>query len=145
MDTAQVKIEAQSVEAIARRVVELLRTEVQEQSTRLTDAATLARELGVERDWIYSHADELGAIRLGGPHGRLRFDRETVRERLDLDKMPQRRRRITRTRAVERREPKARPPGTRVKSPQKQRRASGRTPARSPRQHQPGGNPDDEA
>lgn len=83
MDASEIKIESRSIEAIARRVVELLRTEAQEQPARLTDAATLARELGVERDWIYSHANDLGAIRLGGPRGRLRFDREIVRERLD--------------------------------------------------------------
>jgi hypothetical protein len=70
-------------EAIARRVVELLRTEeTPPHSGRLVDAATLARELGVERDWVYAHADELGAVRLGGPKGRLRFDRREVDERL---------------------------------------------------------------
>lgn len=70
-------------EAIARRVIELLRAEeTAPHSGRLVDAATLARELGVERDWVYAHADELGAIRLGGPKGRLRFDRHEVGERL---------------------------------------------------------------
>ena len=71
------------VEAIARRVVELLALETAE-ATRggLIDAAALARELGVERDWVYEHAGQLGAIRLGGPRGRLRFDLEVVREKL---------------------------------------------------------------
>lgn len=41
----------------------------------LVDAATVARRLGVSRDYVYSHADELGGWRLGdGPRGRLRFD-----------------------------------------------------------------------
>jgi hypothetical protein len=41
------------------------------------DAATLARILGVSRDSIYEHADELGAVRIGdGPRARLRFDVE---------------------------------------------------------------------
>lgn len=41
----------------------------------LVDAATLAVELGVSRDWVYEHAHELGALRLGsGPKARLRFD-----------------------------------------------------------------------
>jgi hypothetical protein len=43
-------------------------------AVRLVDAATLAAMLPVERDWVYAHASQLGAIRLGGPAGRLRFD-----------------------------------------------------------------------
>jgi hypothetical protein len=71
-------------EAIARRVVELLRDEeTEERFARLVDAATLARELGVEREWVYAHAKQLGAVRLGGPHGRLRFDRHEVGKALD--------------------------------------------------------------
>jgi hypothetical protein len=70
-------------EAIARRVVELLRgEEAGERPARLVDAATLARELGVEREWVYAHAEQLGAVRLGGPHGRLRFDRHEVGKHL---------------------------------------------------------------
>lgn len=43
----------------------------------LVDAATVAQKLGVSRDCVYSHADELGGRRLGdGPRGRLRFDLE---------------------------------------------------------------------
>jgi hypothetical protein len=71
------------VEAIARRVVELMREEeTEERPARLVDAATLARELGVEREWVYAHAEQLGAVRLGGPNGRLRFDRQEVGKRL---------------------------------------------------------------
>lgn len=76
--------EPELVEAIARRVVELLRgEEAGERPARLVDAATLARELGVEREWVYAHAEQLGAVRLGGPNGRLRFDRHEVGKRLD--------------------------------------------------------------
>lgn len=46
---------------------------------RLVDAWTLARMLGVSRRFVYEHADDLGAVRLGGPKGRLRFDPEAVR------------------------------------------------------------------
>lgn len=67
------------VEQIAARVAELLR---HEPPPRFIDAATLARELSVERDWVYEHAAELGAIRLGGVRGRLRFDRRAVCGRL---------------------------------------------------------------
>lgn len=51
-------------------------------AARLVDAATLARMLGVERDWVYAHAGQLGAVRLGGPRGRLRFDLATLGDRL---------------------------------------------------------------
>jgi hypothetical protein len=100
-------VEPELVEAIARRVVELLRAEESSsQSGRLVDAATLARELGVERDWVYAHADELGAIRLGGPKGRLRFDRHEVGERLSAIgrpvRYPPRRSRVGDTEVVRR-------------------------------------------
>lgn len=68
------------VERIARRVVELLRSEPAERPhaparpVRLVDAATLAARLGVRREWVYRHARQLDAVRLGGPRGRLRFD-----------------------------------------------------------------------
>jgi len=51
-------------------------------AARLVDAATLARMLGVKRDWVYAHAGQLGAVRLGGPRGRLRFDLATLDDRL---------------------------------------------------------------
>lgn len=142
--------ESDLVEAIARRVVELLRThERQEPPARLVDAATLAGELGVERDWVYANAERLEAIRLGGPRGRLRFDREVVAGRLGADARPAQRsivRRGRRTTQQRKREPQGnRDRGAEVKSSQTQRRASGRTPARSPKQHQTGGSPHDEA
>lgn len=68
------------VERIARRVAELLRDQPSQTSdepvrpVRLVDAATLADRLGVRREWVYRHARQLEAIRLGGPRGRLRFD-----------------------------------------------------------------------
>lgn len=50
---------------------------------RLLTVAALADALGVSRDYVYEHADELGAIRLGlGPRGPLRFpaDAATARQ-----------------------------------------------------------------
>lgn len=146
-------VEPELVEAIARRVIELLRAEgPQEQPARLVDAATLARELGVERDWVYAHAEELGAIRLGGRHGRLRFDLQVVKDRLvGSDTAVWRAPRRAAPKPRQRRPPARRvesgglPHGAEVRSSQGQRRASGWTPARSPKQHQTGGNPDDEA
>jgi hypothetical protein len=82
-----------SVEAVARRVVELLRTDSHSpRERRLVDAATLAAELGVERSWVYAHRAELGAIQLGsGSKPRLRFDVDTARELLarSTSKAPQ--------------------------------------------------------
>jgi hypothetical protein len=78
---ANATLDAASVEAVARRVVELIRGEGDSFSARgLVDAATLAAELGVERSWVYTHRDELGAMQLGtGPKPRLRFDVEAAR------------------------------------------------------------------
>jgi hypothetical protein len=45
------------------------------QKRELVDAAELARRFGIERSWVYSHAIELGAVKLGsGTKPRLRFD-----------------------------------------------------------------------
>ncbi len=47
---------------------------LQRPSGGLVDAQTLADYLAVDRSYVYQHASELGARRLGGPGGRLRFD-----------------------------------------------------------------------
>jgi hypothetical protein len=74
MASARIRLDPQTAEAIARRVVELLEQRGL-QGRELVDAAELARRLGIERSWVYSHAIELGAIELGaGPKPRLRFD-----------------------------------------------------------------------
>jgi hypothetical protein len=45
----------------------------------LLEASQLAERLGVSREWVYEHANELGAIRIGdGPKPRLRFDPEAA-------------------------------------------------------------------
>jgi len=69
------------VEDAARRVMELLREQDHLAVGQLVDAATVARELGVSRDTVYAHANELGAIRLGdGPRSRMRFDLARARD-----------------------------------------------------------------
>jgi hypothetical protein len=74
-------LDAASVEAVARRVVELMRGEASSSVRGLVDAATLAVELGVTRSWVYEHRAELGAVRLGaGSKPRLRFDVQHARE-----------------------------------------------------------------
>jgi len=74
MASPRIKLDPQAVEAIARRVVEILERRGAQQRD-LVDAVELARRFGIERSWVYSHAIELGAVKLGsGPKPRLRFD-----------------------------------------------------------------------
>jgi hypothetical protein len=87
------RLHPDDVEAIARRVAELLRADAVPAAARLVDAATLAAMLGVERDWVYAHARELQAVRLGGKRGRLRFDVSIVFRALDTERPPRSRRR----------------------------------------------------
>jgi hypothetical protein len=77
------RLHPDDIDRIAQRVAAVLvEGAAVHQPARYVDAAALARTLGVERSWVYAHADELGAVRLGGPGGRLRFDLEDVRRRL---------------------------------------------------------------
>jgi hypothetical protein len=70
------------VEAVAQRVVELLGGG-DRSSDGLVDAAAVARDLGVSRDYVYEHADELGVVRLGdGKKSRLRFNLDEARAAL---------------------------------------------------------------
>jgi hypothetical protein len=61
------------VEAVARRVVELL-ADAGVAGRGFVDTAQVARCYGVSEDWVRSHAVELGAVRLGDTRGPLRFD-----------------------------------------------------------------------
>lgn len=81
----------ESIEALALRLAELLG---QVSAPRAADrerisAAEVARLWGVARRWVYDHADELGASRLGsGPRPRLRFDPDEIAERLGEPSRP---------------------------------------------------------
>jgi hypothetical protein len=75
-------LDGEDIERLAARLAELLRGEMPVPMARMADAATVARELGVDRDWVYAHARELGAVRLGGERGRLRFDLARIRRDL---------------------------------------------------------------
>jgi hypothetical protein len=83
-DEGEVRLDPESVEAIARRTAELLSPrEPARQRAQLITAEEVARWWGISRRWIYDHADELGARRLGGGRRpRLRFDPDEVAERL---------------------------------------------------------------
>jgi hypothetical protein len=70
-----------TIDAIARRVIELLGDESSE--VRLVDAEEVSRRFALSKGWVYAHAEELGAIRLGsGARPRLRFNPRVVIEQL---------------------------------------------------------------
>jgi hypothetical protein len=95
--TVIVHLASESIEALALRLAELMGDSAR--AERWIDANEVARRHGVSRAFVYEHADELGAIRVGaGPRPRLRFDPAAVGERLAA--------------AVAPGGPKSRPPGT---------------------------------
>jgi hypothetical protein len=70
------------VDALARRVVEIVGA--RSAIFGLVDACELAEDLGVSIDYVYAHATELGAMRLGsGPKARIRFDLHGARQALE--------------------------------------------------------------
>jgi hypothetical protein len=74
------RLDPADIEQIARQVADLIAATQARPSGQFVDASELAQLLGVERDWVYAHANALGAIRLGGPRGRLRFDLQRVQD-----------------------------------------------------------------
>jgi hypothetical protein len=90
-----VRLDPDDIEAIARHVAKLIADSLPPPpAVRYVDAAEVARALSVERDWVYAHAGELGAVRLGGSQGRLRFDLREL-PRLVAERGPGRERRST--------------------------------------------------
>ncbi|HVY78860.1 MAG TPA: hypothetical protein VG898_10170 [Solirubrobacterales bacterium] len=81
---AEMRLAPESIEEIACRIAELLRDSAEPPGPkRLISAAEVAELWGVERDWVYENADQLGARRLGaGKRPRLRFDPAEVEERI---------------------------------------------------------------
>lgn len=79
-----VRLEHDQLVELAELVADLVVAQLEPATTPgLVDAKTLACALGVERSYVYRHADELGAMRLGdGPRARPRFDVEEARRRL---------------------------------------------------------------
>jgi hypothetical protein len=69
-------------EATAVKLAELVRAKPR--TFGLVDARQLAADLGVSVDYVYAHATELGAVRLGsGPKARIRFDLDRARQALE--------------------------------------------------------------
>lgn len=96
-------LDREDIDAIAARVASLVIAEIRPAGGRYVDATALSKHLGVDRDWVYAHATELGALRLGGAHGRLRFDLDQAVAVLH-DSRPARVRRHTARRRSHRRE-----------------------------------------
>lgn len=70
-------------DAIVTRLAEVLSDERRSAPARQPmpwlDAQEVARRLGVSRDWVYEHAEELGGTRVGaGIRPRLRFPPDAV-------------------------------------------------------------------
>lgn len=83
-----VRLDQDSIEAVARRVVELLRDE---DADRLLSAVEVSERYGVTRRWVYEHRDELGAVALGdGERPRLGFPASEVARRLVARQMSER-------------------------------------------------------
>lgn len=88
-----VLLDPRTVERLATRTAELLAEHLKQHPTNprpahqqlpeLLTAAEVSAWWGVHRGWVYEHASELGAIRIGtGQRPRLRFDPEQVTRRL---------------------------------------------------------------
>lgn len=85
-----VDLTPQAVEQVATRVAQLLHRQQEDRErqrvsepTGMLTVSELAQHLHLNRAWVYEHADELGAIRLGdGPKARLRFDLHTAKTAL---------------------------------------------------------------
>jgi predicted DNA-binding transcriptional regulator AlpA len=80
-------------DAIVARVVEAFRAEriipQAPSATTWLDANEVARRLGVSRDWVYEHAHDLGASRIGsGSRPRLRFPPQVLDSRIGRTASP---------------------------------------------------------
>jgi hypothetical protein len=79
----ELRLAPESIEALAVRLAELMQPRDPARQRERISAAEVARLWGVHRRWVYEHADELGARRLGGGRRpRLRFDPDEVAKRL---------------------------------------------------------------
>jgi hypothetical protein len=90
-DDSGVRLDAHSIERIARRVAEILRTEASGPTEKWLTAADVAARYSVSRAWVYDNAGLLGVVRLGaGTKARLRFDPVRVQKHFrDGDQQPE--------------------------------------------------------
>lgn len=89
-DQLPMRLDDYTIDAIVRGLAEMLAANgYLAQSRRLLTAAEVATAWGVDRSWVYEHARELGAIRLGsGPSPRIRFDSAKLEEYLEASTTP---------------------------------------------------------
>ncbi len=83
----EMHLSPESIEALASRLAELIdgasASPAKVGDGGMLSAAEVASCWGISRRWIYDHAEDLGALRLGGgPRPRLRFDPVEVADRL---------------------------------------------------------------
>jgi hypothetical protein len=89
--TRDAALDPDAVELLATRIAELLAERLAqptsttgERAGRLLSAKEVSEWWGLSRGWVYQHAHELGAVRIGdGERPRLRFDPDAVAERLE--------------------------------------------------------------
>lgn len=85
----ELRLDLAGIELLAARVADLIAQRLAPQPPAPTrpdrlSAAEVSKWWGVSRGWVYRHAAELGAVRIGdGERPRLRFDPEQVARRLD--------------------------------------------------------------
>jgi hypothetical protein len=88
-----VVLDPRTVERLAARTAELVDQRLRQTADSLTEpqqppelltVAEVAAHWSVHPNWVYRHARQLGAIRLGdGRCARIRFDREQITRRLN--------------------------------------------------------------
>lgn len=90
-DLGELRLAPESIDALAIRLAELLGgpprepAPAVERPKKMLSAAEVSRCWSISRRWVYDHAEELGARRLGaGPRPRLRFDPDEVAARIGV-------------------------------------------------------------
>lgn len=75
------RLHPDDIDAIAQKVVDRLSTKPIFPQTGLVNGFAAARRLGVSRDWVRTHAAELGAVRMGeARNDELRYPPEALEE-----------------------------------------------------------------
>jgi hypothetical protein len=94
-DVGELRLAPESIDALATRLAELLGGALREpvpaveNPKKMLSAAEVSKRWSISRRWVYDHAEELGARRLGsGPRPRLRFDPDEVAARVGAPQRP---------------------------------------------------------
>lgn len=94
-DAGELRLAQESIDALATRLAELLGGALREpvpaveSPKKMLSAAEVSRRWSISRRWVYDHAEELGARRMGsGSRPRLRFDADEVAARIGAPRRP---------------------------------------------------------